>query len=187
MADFIFNIGMNCSGTTSLCEALNLLGFPSLHLKTNDGKLLKSIIQNNLEKKQKLFDPYHKNFNGFCDFSGEEFYEQLYYCYPNSKFIFTTRPFADWLKSRIKLEEDIYHTDHNRHLSKREIFALELRFKTHYFYTTENIRSFFQNKPNQFLELKICEGEGWDPLCKFLSVDVSTYAFPYLNKSVYNN
>jgi hypothetical protein len=52
-----------------------------------------------------------------------------------------------------------------------------------YFITGENIKNFFKDKPDQFLELRICEGEGWEKLCPFLDVDVPDFPFPYENKT----
>ena len=34
------------------------------------------------------------------------------------------------------------------------------------------IQNFFRNKKSQYLEIRICEGHGWNELCKFLEKDL---------------
>lgn len=187
MEQYVFNIGMNCSGTTSLCQALNILGIPSLHHTTPNGELLESAIHLNLQNNKLLLDSYDDAYKGFCDFSGEKFYEKLYYDYPKAKFIFTIRPLEDWLKSIMKLEENIYHSKHNKNLTSETVNLYKLKFEKQYFRNRDKIRNFFRNKKSQYLEIRICEGHGWNELCKFLEKDLPNVPFPYLNKSLYNN
>ena len=179
MKTYVFNIGFNRAGTTSLTAALNLLNIPTLHYRHGKTQLEK-IIRKNDKRQKKLFYGLTQNYQGFSDFYGEAHYQTLYYQYPNSKFIFTTRPFLDWFKSYVvlKRELDFDLFDNN----ERE----QLLYKTaihRYFNIGKEIRYFFKDKPDQFLELKICEGEGWEKLCPFLNVDVPDFPFPYENKT----
>jgi hypothetical protein len=185
MEQYVFNIGMNCSGTTSLCQALNILGIPSLHHTTPNGELLESAIHLNLQNNKLLLDSYDDAYKGFCDFSGETFYEKLYYDYPKAKFIFTIRPIDDWVKSRLKLEHDIRHAKYKKNLNDSVLSVFENKLRNRYKNNLEEIRKFFYDKQRIYLEFRICEGEGWNNLCAFLEKDVPNISFPYLNKSKY--
>ena len=46
----------------------------------------------------------------------------------------------------------------------------------------KDIRNFFSDKPDQFLEMNICNGDGWDKLCKFLNLQKPNTKFPHYNK-----
>lgn len=176
---------MNCSGSTSLCNALNILGIPSVHQRTKDNVDLEYLAEENIKKQNKLFYPYDLEYQGFCDFSGFRFYKNLYESYPNSKFILTLRPVDDWVRSRLKLEKDIQHEKYKKNISETVLNVFSTKLKLRYLNNLEEVRNFFSDKSSSYLELRICEGESWDKLCNFLNKEIPNTAFPYLNKSVY--
>ena len=88
MFNKIFNIGLPRTGTTSLNQALNALGFKSIH---NPKYFRKHVMKGR----------YHFESNDWRALTnfGEHFYPQLDQAYPNSKFILTVRDEVEWLKS----------------------------------------------------------------------------------------
>lgn len=42
-----------------------------------------------------------------------------------------------------------------------------------------NVRSYFQDRKDDLLELRICDGEGWEQLAPFLGMDVPSATFPH--------
>ena len=181
MKTYVFNIGLSRAGSTSLTAALNLLNIPSLHYHLTDNKtLLEKIIKRNKKKNKRLFYGLDKEYQGFSDFHGEAHYQTLYNQYPNSKFIFTTRPCLDWLNS--VLNRKIYYDGlvFSNIETEKKVYEVAIH---RYFNIGEEIRDFFKDKPDRFLELKICEGEGWEKLCPFLGVDIPDCSFPYENKT----
>jgi hypothetical protein len=182
MKTYVFNIGFNRSGTTSLSSALNLLNIRTIHCHLENRKTpLEKVIKQNIKNNQKLFFNLDKKYQGFSDFNGQEFYRILYKQYPNSKFILTTRPVLDWLNSYITLMSKIYPERFNNNEAEKKSYESAIH---RYFNIGQEIRSFFKNKPDQFLEIKICEGEGWEKLCPFLGVDVPNIPFPWENKTL---
>jgi hypothetical protein len=182
MKNFIFNIGLNKSGTTSLANALTLLGIPTLHYEYN-GTEIHQIITKNKKKQRRLLNTLDYKYRAFLDFAGQLYYQDLYMQYPKSKFILTTRPFKDWLTSYIAMTE----------IASPELLSTpQLQKKTYtnaiymYYDKTEEIRNFFKDKPNQFIELKICEGDGWKELCNFLNMPIPDVDFPWSNKTIDN-
>ena len=182
MKNFIFNIGLNKSGTTSLANALIYLGIPTLHYEYN-GIEIQKIITKNKKKQRRLLNTLDRKFNAFCDFTGEWHFQELYCQYPNSKFIFTTRPFKDWLSSYIKMKEI---TDPESFSTPQMEQLTYLNAIHRYFDQSNKIKNFFKDKPKQFIELKICEGEGWKELCIFLEKPIPDIPFPWANKTIEN-
>lgn len=182
MKNYIFNIGLNKSGTTSLAKALTILGIPTVHHRHNSNEIHNTILKNK-RKQRRLFNTLDRKYDAFLDFRGQFYYLDLYKQYPNSKFILTTRPFKDWLTSYIIMTE----------LTAPELLStLQAERQTYihcvemYYDKTEEIRNFFKDKPKQFLELKICEGEGWKELCTFLKKPIPDIPFPWANKTIEN-
>jgi hypothetical protein len=178
--NYIFNIGFNKSGSTSLCSALNYLGIPTLHYFYNNTTLEK-ITARNIKLKRKLFHSLDNNYLGFSDFSGEDYYKILFQQYPNSKFILTTRNIDDWLKSLIN------HKLNNRQINQFKIKKQTKILSKRYEEKSTEIRNFFSSNKDQFLEMKICEGDGWESLCPFLGLTIPNIPFPHKNKTVYNH
>lgn len=180
MKNYIFNIGLNKSGTTSLTHALEILGISSLHY-TYKSTPLENIIYKNKKKNKNLFKGLDHMYQAFSDFAGERCYQELYQQYPNSKFILTTRPFNDWFESYISMVRIVMPYRLKTKKLKRITYE---NAHYRYFNTTQEIREFFKDKPGQFIELKICEGDGWKELCNFLSMPIPDVDFPWSNKTI---
>jgi hypothetical protein len=194
---YIFQIGMICAGSTSLCEALNILGIPSLHWQGPDRKIFETeVIQENIKNNRRLFYPYDEEFRGFLDFNGLFFYKTLYEMYPDSKFIYTWRAYDPWLKSTLRLTQNIWREGYNimiggsermkwivnntrgQDIPEKE-FSLIKTDRQYYWKDNQEIPAFFKNNP-RFLQMKICDGDGdgWEKLCGFLEMDIPDVDFP---------
>lgn len=185
---YVFNIGFNRSGTTSLNSALNILGIPSIHysfnnsswFKNNPGEIEEIIRKNDLSG-NRILHTLDDKYRGFTDFNGEVYFKDLYKQYPNSKFILTIRPPEDWLKSIIYMERSQNRFQPN---TEQEYMVFEKKINR-YFTKRKEIRKFFKNKPSQFLEMNIVNGDGWEVLCPFLGLKIPDVPFPYENKTLY--
>lgn len=182
---YVFNIGFNRSGTTSLVSALNILGIPSLHYsideswwRKNNTQELEFIINENKKQGLKYFHTLDNTYQGFSDFYGEIYYKDLYKQYPNSKFILTIRPPEDWISSVITTERNQRRFYSN---TKGEYKAFKRKID-HYFKKRDEIREFFKDNPNQYLEMNICDGDGWKVLCNFLGKEIPKTPFPFENQ-----
>jgi len=142
-------------------------------------KELEVVLQRNKKQNKRFFHGLDKKFKGFSDFGGEFYYKTLYRQYPNSKFILTLRPFEDWINSVVAMEknhkEPYYDTEASEHA---RVEALE----NNYFTFKKEIREYFKDKPNSFLEIDICGGDGWTKLCNFLGKEIPNVPFPHKNK-----
>ena len=200
----IFQLGMICAGSTSLCEALNILGIPSLHWEGPgpDYKQFENeIIPENIKSNRRLFYPYDEQFTGFLDFNGVLFYQTLYEMYPESKFIFTGRAYEPWFESALRLSqtrwrngEPVYINAGPRRVSMinsnigqdmpEAELVLRKKDMQNYYIHNHQIPMFFKNNP-RFLQMKICDGggDGWEKLCGFLEKDIPDVDFPKLKSN----
>lgn len=177
----IFGIGLNKTGTTSLGQALELLGY-SKHLKS-DLNLLNAWNTGNIEVIQEAVD---KN-EVFEDWPWPLTYEWAAKQYPGAKFILTTRISSEkWFQSLCK------HADKTGPTQFRKIvYGHEMPhdFKAHHIAYYENhnkeVRSFFneQGLASELLEVCWENGDGWEKLCQFLGHEIPDKDFPAANKS----
>ena len=176
MKHYIFNIGLNRSGTKSLTWALRYLRIKSLHFAVGNDDInqnaieIENVIEDNIRRNLKALNGLDEEYQGFSDFNGETYYKTLYKDYPNSMFILTVRPFNDWVKSNQANELNIGRPEPT-------LEALIQKYNQ-----IKDIRNFFSDKPDQFLEMDICNGDGWDKLCKFLNLQKPNTKFPHYNK-----
>jgi hypothetical protein len=114
MNSYIFIIGFNKSGTTSIHELFSKNGFASIHW--DEGRLAKKSLLNALEGRR-LFYGYDHQYQVFSDlvyrndrfyFEGNSLFREMDKDYPNAFFIYNKRNIADWLKSRIHHPGKIY-------------------------------------------------------------------------------
>lgn len=165
----IINCGLPKTGTTSLCEAVRLLGYEATH---NNSKL----------RKQCYAGEYRLEEDGLVHTNCCEWYfSDIDLANPGTLFIITERDLEPWLKSveaHLKIAPD---TDIKNMRLKVPIWGAyrfnRLRmatvWRTHRFLT----RSWFRGRRNA-LFLNICNGDGWEKLCPFLNHSVPDVPFP---------
>lgn len=193
----IFLIGFNKCGSTSFHNLMQLSGIPSLHWgganpKTN----LACVLARNLSLRLPILKGID-DFWAFSDFTyvtqelvleGNIFFKELAAAYPESYFIFNTRPVSDWIASRE------HHNRRGRKISlmSRMSAALDLspneireiwkhQFEDH----AEKVRSFFMQQSTPFLELELGPLFGRQ-VSNFLSPHFKVEAdhYSHINKTV---
>ena len=164
----VFGIGLSRTGTTSLAQALDLLGFRSYHSPASIGLVL--------------------DHDALVDTPVAIGYQFLDLMFPGSKFILTDRKEEDWLRSC-----EIYWS---RNLQEQTEFCRKLHtglyrsvpFSAEKFSEARQrhiagVKEYFADRPDDLLELRICDGDGWEPLCRFLERPVPAAPFPHQNRS----
>lgn len=162
-----WGIGLGRTGTTSLCEALKILGY-------------RRVVQN--PRFEQL-----RNLGGGADLGVVVFYKYLDFKFPGSRFVLTLRPLEDWLgstryifgKCPATAREDIAVM---RRMAIFETVTYDRRrmiaaFRRH----NNDVRRYFRNRPQDLLELNIVAGEGWEKLCPFLGTPLPAQPFPHTN------
>jgi hypothetical protein len=184
----VFGIGLSKTGTKSLAEALNLLGIDAAHW-TNP-------VTGQLLSEMDIF-----LFGGCTDVCIAQDFEKLYFQYPNARFIWTKRPFVSWAASFIAhhrkaswakgMDElrNVYDGWHCPHMFANAAIEFGL-FLNHadlaeaYEIFERRVRTFFADKPGgKLLQFDLFAGDSWSKLCGFLSCDIPSEPFPFLNRS----
>lgn len=182
----VFGLGLSKTGTSSLCDALNLLGVKTVHYPF-DERTFAELREGNY--RLSLMEDYQ----GAVDIPVAPFYAQFDREYPSSKFILTVREREGWLEScevhwrlmsqwwenfpRFKrFQEFIGACVYGTHAFNRERF--DFVYRTH----AQNVCDYFRGREDDFLVIDICGGEGWEKLCPFLGLPAPRAPFPHANE-----
>ncbi len=173
----IIGIGFHKTGTTTLGNALKILGYkvkgvtPRMIIPVVSGKTHKALN-------------YAEKYDALEDVPWCILYKELYRRFPESKFILTIRDEESWFKSAKKQfgnyirpqNEWIYGRGNG--LFKDKELAIT-RYRKH----NKDVTEYFKDKPNKLLIMNFSEGDGWGKLCTFLGKDIPNIPFPHSNKT----
>ncbi len=174
----IFGIGLNKTGTLSFHQAMEDLGYRSLHW---GGPEVRALVERARDEGR----PMVEDLPGYDVFSDiwalSESFALLDVQYPGSRFVLTTRDVDGWIDSR------------RRHVERNRAAAAEGRY-TGTFLEIEPeawrqqwdahhaaVRSHFVGR-DDLLELDIAAGDGYERLCPFLGAAVPSTPFPSRNR-----
>lgn len=170
----IFCIGFQKTGTSSLGQALSILGY----------KVQGPAHTRNPKVKEKLHElclPLVEQSDAFQDNPWPILYKTLDERYPNSRFILTEREPNAWLKS-------VLHHFGNRSTPMREIIygegcpeGNEKAYLDRYIKHNLEVKNYFKNRPSDLLVLDIKHHNNWDLLCDFLQKKKPDASFPHAN------
>jgi len=117
------------------------------------------------------------------------FYRYLDYRFPDSKFILTTRPLRDWLKSLeyVLALYPVRSQEENIPIFRRMTFAGTVSYDeakhTEAFIRHHNeVREYFDGRPSDLLELDLTAEPRWEKLCAFLGLTPPSAPFPHMNE-----
>jgi hypothetical protein len=185
----IFGIGLSKTGTSTLAAALAALGLPTLHWRN---PLTLELISDD--------DLHH--FSAFTDTTVCLAFEKYYYLFPNSKFIYTTRPIETWLtsirrhweriglsgfeaiKEALALPDSMHYGIALRNLNQALYFNYA-DFTEAFHAHDRRVRRFFEDKPkDRFLEFDVFRGHGWPELCALIGAEIPAIDFPWANRAL---
>jgi Sulfotransferase domain len=163
-----WGIGLGRTGTTSLCEALRILGYIAVGHNPPFEAL--------------------RSLDGGADNGVTLHYKYLDYKFPGSKFVLTTRVLEDWLSSMayIAAERPILSREEDTIIYRRMTLYETVTFDREKFIQAylrhhADVRRYFANRSDDLLEMSIVSGEGWKKLCPFLGVPIPRAPFPHLH------
>jgi|GEM_PF-923052 len=181
----VFCIGLSRTATSSLYQALKILGFHTIHWL-------------NPHTQKVISDEDFLVFDGFADILVSYQFEKLYYTFPNAKFIYTTRTIESWVHSitthylnvrQISTPMQLSLPDIKRRFdgamadAEWNLYAQHPNWEIAFQCFQQRVDQFFVNKPkDRFLEMQICNGEGWGNLCVFLGKPIPDVPFPITNQ-----
>ena len=207
----IFCIGLNKTGTTSLEKLLSLFGFKIGNQPVAEVLSLDWLIDRNADRIVR----YCYTADAFQDapFSFPGLYKELDKAFPNSKFILTVRSSPDeWFKSLVRFHSNRFSSDPTRPPTENdlrnatyryksyvlEIFTFlygypkiplydELSYKNYYVTDNDEKRTYFKDRPNDFIEINLAIEDDFQRLCEFLEIETEISGFPWLNRTDYTD
>lgn len=181
----VFGIGLHKTATTSLHEALTILGYDSAHWL--DAHWAKAIYQEMVAMGR---SPTLERHYALSDLPIGILYRELDRAYPGSKFILTVRDEAQWLDSvRRHWDPDInpfrrqWNSDPFSHALHKIVYGqkgfdadvmLE-RYRRH----NAEVREYFAGRSDDLLVTRAADG--WEKICRFLGKPVPSMPYPWRN------
>ena len=176
----VFGVGLGRTGTTSLKDALQHLGYNCLH----NSKKVSAAVKQDRELSRPLLYDLVGEYNAFVDYPIWTLYQTLDEAYPNSKFIWTVRDLPSWLVSRKFMIEyrlvrirkgkmDVPSLTEYHEEDQRKIYL-----KHH-----AEVSRYFQGRERDLLVLDLSKGQSWHKLCSFLEKSIPTIPFPHVNRT----
>ncbi|MCA8884458.1 MAG: hypothetical protein KDA50_12050 [Rhodobacteraceae bacterium] len=173
-------IGFQKTGTTSLAEALERLGYAVTNINRDVDAALSTPTDDPQAVADRIAIEALKSHHVIQDSPAAFVFQALDRAYPGSKFILTYRPVDKWLKSYEK-----FFPDENNAL-RRWMYGVdrfsgnEARYRQVYESQNAAIRSYFADRPQDFMEMDLSGGAGWYDLVNFLGPDLLP-RFPHAN------
>ena len=181
----VFCIGLSRTGTTSMMSALTTLGYRCLHYPDTVDVIDKTLMG---RFDWDVLDQY----DAFGDTPVAAYYRELDKQCPDSKFILTLRNQDEWLRScsnKIRNKGAYYNPPvkstlfsmiiraqlYGRHYYNRESFLKA------YYRHRDDVFEYFEHPSSRLLVTNM--SQGWEPICKFLDLDVPDVPFPNLTRS----
>ena len=179
----IFGIGLSKTATTTLCDALSILGYKTIHYAP--------IVQIEKNEADFIWPWWIEEYDAMADLPVAAVYPELSRRFPNSTFILTTRNEDAWLVSARKhfnqaafdsardVEKFRQGVLLNKHMYGANVFD-EARFRQAFRNHTAEVRQHFDGDP-RYHELDICGGDRWERLCQIVGRPVPDVPFPKSN------
>ena len=182
----VINIGYSNAGTSSLNEALTLLGYSSIHdawdiyKEDNPIDLQDRLIPfyDNLSNDRNIFYGFISRYNAFtaAPTTDSSILESIIEQYPKAHYICTKRNHRERYKSvskRTKLQR-------SRRIRPLDWIIEQKETDVH----IDNVLK--KNLHLNVLHFNICDGgDGWKELCTFLNEEIPKVNFPHLNKNLH--
>ena len=189
----IFAVGLSRTGTSSLNEALRRLGHRAVHFP-DDAATQTEITDFLARRPPELRLSLLASVDALTDTPVSVTYQALDRAYPGSRFILTVRDKKSWLESC----RTYWHGPLLRELGGptaayiRRINAAvygaeeydQVGFSAAYDAHVAGVLDYFHARPDDLLVMRICDGDGWEPLCGFLATAPPRSPFPRLNTQV---
>ena len=191
MAQFdgkIFCIGFYKTGTTTLFEALRILGYhavngdkPGSYPGADDGAtLIRQIDAGDCRL------PTFEMFDAFTDNPYFRIWREIYALYPDARYVLTVRDEPAWIASVVRFYRDRRirpmrlwmfgkHADPSRDAESRQAWLDAYRAHN------AAVREFFAGRQGQYLEIDPTREPGWDRLCAFLGAPIPAQPWPHAN------
>jgi hypothetical protein len=190
----IFGIGLSRTGSTSLTEALTVLGYEARHFPVDmvTQKEYRAFFE---QPRERLELTVLKSAVALTDNPVSVVYPALDAAYPGSRFILTTRAKDDWLRSCERWWTnaiDPWVINDWEGISGPFMTLVTTvvygtprfdrdRFAATYDAHLSQVADYFRGREDDLLVMDICAGDGWRKLAPFLGDRIPRGPFPHRN------
>jgi len=186
----VIGTGFGRTGTDSMREALNILGFGRCHhmheviADEHQKQMWRALAQGVTADWEKLFEGYHS----CVDWPSAYYWRELIVAYPEAKVLLTHRSAESWWASFEKtilagLRKSTDPLSIGLALIRDKVFSGQMGDKAHAMACYEaNVKAVRETVPASRLLVHEL-GDGWAPLCAHLGVPVPAVAYPEGNSA----
>jgi hypothetical protein len=173
----VIGVGFQKTGTSSLREALKILGY---RVKDTSSRPLISILKGDYKRVLRMI----RNYDALEDTPWYMIYKELDKRIPDSKFILTLREEESWYKSVSRHIGMLKNASHEWIYGRGKGLPMYHKDNTIRVYNRHNqeVQEYFKNRPQDLLVVDFTEGDGWEELCGFLGKDIPDVPFPHYNQ-----
>jgi hypothetical protein len=179
----VVGVGFHKTGTTTLREALKILGY---RVADNKPGLLIPILKKRYDYVMRRLDPYQA-----CeDLPWNRLYPVIDQYFDNTKFILTVRDAEAWYASVSHHIGDLRSPMHEWLYGRGKGLPKEDKAHALKVYQDHNqaVKTYFKDRPEDLLEIDLArEKEPWQKLCHFLNLPVPDEPFPHYNNTALGN
>jgi hypothetical protein len=191
----VFGIGLNKSASSSLIDAWDLLGHRKEIYWPEQDPQRTAVVMSAFTKNYKLLFDRVDQCTYFKDrpFNVWDIYKLLDKHYLDCKFILTVRDEEAWWDSVDRWLNNLvpgHHINEQMRLEKIDVYKHHFqcddvskeKFIQYYRKYNQEVRDYFKGRDN-FLEMDIPAGDGWNVMCPFLNEPILDVPFPHSNKN----
>ncbi len=173
----IIGVGFQKTGTSTLREALKILGY---NVKDTTLRALIPILKGNYNKILRII----KNYDALEDTPWFMIYKELDIRIPGSKFILTIRDEESWYTSVSRHIGNLRCAHHEWIYGRGKGLPKDDKENTIKIYSNHNneVINYFKDRPQDLLIIDFIKGDKWDKLCDFLGKEIPDEPFPHYNK-----
>lgn len=166
--DKVFCIGLNKTGTTSIGDALEVLGYRRLGWDDlTSRRLTHAWCRQDIDSFIRICSRY----DAFEDIPWPLVYKEMAAAFPSAKFILTTRSSEEkWLSSVSKHTIRRKWLGHKMIYGSYEVESNKKGYSDVYRDHNESVMKFFENCPERLYVCCIDNNSGWNELCSFLNI-----------------
>lgn len=173
----VIGVGFQKTGTSSLGEALRILGY---RVKKTTARPLIPILTSDYGKVLRMI----RDYDALEDTPWYMIYKELDERIPGSKFILTIRDEESWYNSVSKQIGLLRNASHEWIYGRGKGLPKDDKENTINVYTRHNegVIEYFKDRPQDLLVVNFVTGDGWEQLCTFLERQIPEEPFPHANK-----
>jgi hypothetical protein len=174
----VFCLGLSKTATTSLAEALDVLGVPCLHW---GGQQPWRAVTDAFRAGELLTSRLPQGYGGYADIGSLlSRYRLVDLQYPGSRFILTVRDEDAWVDSKRRHVERNQRGHASGHYQGKNLEIDEQAWRESWRGHLAAVREYFGERAD-FLELDLTVRPRWDELASFLDVPAPNINFPAAN------